>query len=80
MARTISLHPVSNPLLMYKIHRYFAELELNKTFVETRTLQNAIKDMLPYLPEGKLSIKICVPGKLNDLNTVMKILLQVICK
>ncbi|CAH3131074.1 unnamed protein product [Pocillopora meandrina] len=52
MARTISLHPVSNPLLMYKIHRYFAELELNKTFVETRTLQNAIKDMLPYLPKG----------------------------
>lgn len=52
MSRAVSLYPVTDPLLMYKIHRYYTELELNKTFVETRTLQNAIKDMLPYLPDG----------------------------
>jgi len=40
---------------MYKMHRYYTELELNRTFVETRTLQNSIKDMLPYLPDGKLT-------------------------
>ena len=56
MARVISLHPVRDPLIMYKMHRYYTELELNRTFVETRTLQNVIKDMLPYLPDGKLVI------------------------
>ena len=52
MLHAITLHPVTDPVVMYKIHRYLTELELNKTFVETRTLQNAIKDMLPYLPDG----------------------------
>ena len=55
MSRVISLHPVTDPLVMYKMHRYYTELELNRTFVETRTLQNVIKDMLPYLPDGKLT-------------------------
>ena len=54
MSRVVSLHPVTDPLVMYKMHRYYTELELNRTFVETRTLQNVIKDMLPYLPDGKL--------------------------
>ena len=53
MLHAITMHPVTDPVVMYKIHRYLTELELNKTFVETRTLQNAIKDMLPYLPDGK---------------------------
>lgn len=56
MSRVVSLHPVTDPLVMYKMHRYYTELELNRTFVETRTLQNVIKDMLPYLPDGKLII------------------------
>lgn len=56
MSRVISLYPVTDPLVMYKMHRYYTELELNRTFVETRTLQNVIKDMLPYLPDGKLII------------------------
>ena len=58
MSRVITLHPVTDPLVMYKIHRYYTELELNRTFVETRTLQNAIKDMLPYLPDGKFTLQI----------------------
>ena len=53
MSRVVSLHPVTDPRVMYKMHRYYTELELNRTFVETRTLQNSIKDMLPYLPDGK---------------------------
>lgn len=52
LVHAITLHPINDPVTMYKIHRYLTELELNKTFVETRTLQNAIKDMLPYLPDG----------------------------
>ena len=55
-SHTVTLSPISHPVTMYKIHRYLTELELNKTFVETRTLQNAIKDMLPYLPDGKYRI------------------------
>ena len=53
VSRAVTLHPVSGPAMMYGIHRYFTELELNKTFVETRTLQTNIKEMLPYLPDGR---------------------------
>lgn len=52
MSHAVTLYPIANPVIMYKIHRYLTELELNRTFVETRTLQNTIKDMLPYLPDG----------------------------
>ena len=55
MSRVVSLYPVTDTLVLYKMHRYYTELELNRTFVETRTLQNAIKDMLPYLPDGKFN-------------------------
>lgn len=52
MAHAVTFYPIKDPVIMYKIHRYLTELDLNRTFVETRTLQNAIKDMLPYLPDG----------------------------
>lgn len=58
MSHAITLHPINDPVIMYKIHRYLTELELNRTFVETRTLQNAIKDMLPYLPDGKCIMRV----------------------
>lgn len=49
----ITLYPMKDPAIMYHVHRYFTEVELNRTFVETRMLQTAIKDMLPFLPEGR---------------------------
>lgn len=48
----VIFYPMKNPVVMYHVHRYFTEVELNRTFVETRMLQTAIKDMLPLLPEG----------------------------
>ncbi|EDO44753.1 predicted protein, partial [Nematostella vectensis] len=48
-----SIHPIRTPSVMYHVHRYFTELELNKTFVETRSLQTSIRDLLPLLPEEK---------------------------
>jgi len=69
MSRVISLHPVTDPLVMYKMHRYYTELELNRTFVETRTLQNVIKDILPYLPDGKLiSCRFILPDRYQRVN------------
>ena len=53
MARTATISPIHNPLMMYQIHRFFSEMELNKTFIETRALQTAIRELLPYIPDGK---------------------------
>ncbi|KAK3753256.1 hypothetical protein QZH41_004469 [Actinostola sp. cb2023] len=50
--RAITLSPLQDSLVFYQVHRHYTELELNRTFIETRMLQTAIKDMLPMLPEG----------------------------
>jgi hypothetical protein len=52
VVHAITLYPLSDPMVIYRVHRYYTELELNRTFVETRMLQTAIKEMLPLLPEG----------------------------
>ena len=49
----ITLSPVKDPQDMFKLHQYYTELQLNKTFVDTRAFQTSIKDMLPYLPDGE---------------------------
>ena len=48
----LTLSSIHDPLVFYQVHRYYTELELNRTFIETRMLQTAIKEMLPMLPEG----------------------------
>ena len=53
LSHAITIYPVQAPLDMYHMHRYYTELQLNKTFVGTQILQTAIKDMLPYLPDGE---------------------------
>lgn len=35
----LSVHPVSNPEQMYRLHRYFTERELQKTYEEIKKLQ-----------------------------------------
>lgn len=37
--RALSVHPVSDPEQMYQLHRYFTEMELQKTYDEIAKLQ-----------------------------------------
>lgn len=39
MKQALTVHPVSDPEQMYRLHRYFTELELQKTYDEIAKLQ-----------------------------------------
>ena len=52
MGKEISLFPMSSAKLTYYIHQYYTEVELNKTFQETKDIQEKVKSLLPFLPDG----------------------------
>lgn len=54
MGKEVSLSPMFSAKLMYYIHQYYTELELNKTFQETKEIQEKVKSLLPFLPDGML--------------------------
>ncbi len=54
MGKEMALFPMSSAKLMYYIHQYFTELELNWTFQETKEIQEKVKSLLPFLPDGML--------------------------
>lgn len=37
--KALTVHPVSDPEQMYRLHRYFTEIELQKTYDEIAKLQ-----------------------------------------
>lgn len=51
----LTVHPVSDPDLMYRLHRYFTELELQKTYDEIAKLQAEIKNVSVVAFEGNRS-------------------------
>lgn len=53
MGKVVSLFPISSAKLMYYIHQYYMEVELNKTIQETEEIQEKVKSLLPLLPDGK---------------------------
>ncbi|XP_077584570.1 chondroitin sulfate synthase 2 [Stigmatopora nigra] len=42
--RALTVHPVSDPEQMYRLHRHFTEIELQKTYDEIAKLQEEIKN------------------------------------
>lgn len=52
MGKEVSVFPISSAKLMYYIHQYFIEVELNQTFQETKDIQEKVKSLLPLLPDG----------------------------
>lgn len=52
MRKEVSLFPVSSAKLMYYIHQYYAETELAWTIQETKDIQEKVKNLLPFLPDG----------------------------
>ncbi|XP_017337738.2 chondroitin sulfate synthase 2 [Ictalurus punctatus] len=51
----LSVHPVSNPEQMYRLHRYFTERELQKTYEEIKKLQAEIKNISHLAVDGNRS-------------------------
>lgn len=55
MGKEVSLFPMSSAKLMYYIHQYYTEVELKWTFQETKEIQERVKSLLPFLPDGMFS-------------------------
>ncbi|XP_028249906.1 chondroitin sulfate synthase 2 [Parambassis ranga] len=53
--RALTVHPVSDPEQMYRLHRYFTEIELQKTYDEIAKLQAEIKNVSVVAFEGNRS-------------------------
>ncbi|XP_068186112.1 chondroitin sulfate synthase 2 [Antennarius striatus] len=53
--KALTVHPVSDPEQMYQLHRYFTELELQKTYDEIAKLQAEIKNVSLVAFEGNRS-------------------------
>ncbi|XP_026789393.3 chondroitin sulfate synthase 2 [Pangasianodon hypophthalmus] len=51
----LSVHPVSSPEQMYRLHRYFTERELQKTYEEIKKLQAEIKNISHLAVDGNRS-------------------------
>ncbi|XP_072324660.1 chondroitin sulfate glucuronyltransferase-like [Scyliorhinus torazame] len=51
--RAAAVHLVSDPMLMYRLHRRFSEIELERTYREIRKLQVEIKNLSKLTPEGE---------------------------
>lgn len=53
--KALTVHPVSDPEQMYRLHRYFTEIELQKTYDEIAKLQAEIKNVSAVAFEGNRS-------------------------
>ncbi|RVE57752.1 hypothetical protein OJAV_G00202270 [Oryzias javanicus] len=51
----LTVHPVSDPEQMYRLHRYFSEIELQRTYDEIAKLQAEIKNVSVDAFEGNRS-------------------------
>ncbi|XP_029443103.1 chondroitin sulfate glucuronyltransferase [Rhinatrema bivittatum] len=50
--KAFSVHPVSDVTLMYRLHKRFSEIELERTYEEINQLQLQIKNLTLLTPEG----------------------------
>ncbi|XP_061578999.1 chondroitin sulfate synthase 2 [Cololabis saira] len=55
LKKALTVHPVSDPEQMYRLHRYFSEIELQKIYDEIATLQAEIKNLSVVAFEGSRS-------------------------
>ena len=53
MGKEVSVFPMSSAKLMYYLHQYYTEVELQWTFQETKEIQEKVKSLLPFLPDGR---------------------------
>ncbi|XP_053732503.1 chondroitin sulfate synthase 2 [Synchiropus splendidus] len=55
LKNALTVHPVSDPEQMYRLHRFFAEIELQKTYDDIAKLQAEIKNVSVVAFEGNRS-------------------------
>ncbi|MGH0146716.1 UNVERIFIED_CONTAM: hypothetical protein FKN15_025988 [Acipenser sinensis] len=48
-----TVHPVSDPTLMYRLHKRFSQIELERTNLQIQQLQVQISNLSSLTPEGK---------------------------
>ncbi|XP_035285253.1 chondroitin sulfate glucuronyltransferase [Anguilla anguilla] len=48
-----TVHPVSEPDLMYRLHKRFSQIELDRTYQQIQQLQVQISNLSELTPEGK---------------------------
>ncbi|XP_064804988.1 chondroitin sulfate glucuronyltransferase-like [Oncorhynchus masou masou] len=49
-----TVHPVSEPSLMYRLHKRFSQIELDWTYLQIQQLQVQINNLSELTPEGKV--------------------------
>lgn len=55
LKKALTVHPVSDPEQMYRLHRYFTQIELQKTYDDIAKLQAEIKNVSAVAFEGNRS-------------------------
>ncbi|CAK6967453.1 chondroitin sulfate glucuronyltransferase [Scomber scombrus] len=51
-----TVHPVSEPNLMYRLHKRFSQIELEWTYLQIQQLQMQISNLSDLTPEGKAGV------------------------
>ncbi|KAL6097663.1 chpf2 [Pungitius sinensis] len=51
-----TVHPISEPNLMYRLHKRFSQIELEWTYVQIQQLQVQINNLSDLTPEGKAGV------------------------
>uniref|UniRef100_A0A3P8NME8 Hexosyltransferase n=1 Tax=Astatotilapia calliptera TaxID=8154 RepID=A0A3P8NME8_ASTCA len=51
-----TVHPVSDPNLMYRLHKRFSHIELEWTYLQIQQLQMQISNLSDLTPEGKAGV------------------------
>ncbi|KAM9827743.1 chondroitin sulfate glucuronyltransferase [Neosynchiropus ocellatus] len=51
-----TVHPVSEPNLMYRLHKCFSQIELDWTYLQIQQLQMQINNLSDLTPEGKAGV------------------------
>lgn len=51
-----TVHPVSDPNLMYRLHKRFSHIELEWTYLQIQQLQMQINNLSDLTPEGKAGV------------------------
>lgn len=51
-----TVHPISEPNLMYRLHKRFSQIELERTYLQIQQLQVQINNLSDLTPEGKAGV------------------------
>ncbi|XP_068091344.1 chondroitin sulfate glucuronyltransferase-like [Hyperolius riggenbachi] len=56
LEETLSVHPIRDALLMYKLQRRLSQIRLHKTYSKIQRLQGEIRNLSTLTPEGEASL------------------------